>query len=405
MKTTNEFRNELYTKFGKRLIVPEDAVYLGNKKNIKVICPKHGEKWMRPSNLLNGSQCRDCGYEVVSKKNSDTPQEFLEKAHKTHGDDYDYPYIFDEYGRVKKIHILCKKCGKIFKQTPALHIIGNGCSHCHSFPKKYTTETLKEKIKQQHPTIELLSEYNGDNDSKITVKCTKHNISWETTPHRLSQQKHACKECYKEYKIEKIKELQAKKFQAFILEHYAPLYDISQVKYVNGHTNVKLICPIHGEFSLLPHKMLSRLDGCPYCKESHLERETSIILEKLGIECEREKTYDWLKYKSNMFLDFYIPKYNIAIECQGAQHIDGRNDTIMTKKQTFEERVEMDKLKYKLCFENNIPIIYIFNKEKSSRRVNEQFEHIYDDAIFIEDINNDNNILLKVINEKSNKIN
>ena len=401
MKTTEEFREELYSKFGNRLIVPEDAVYLGSKKNIKVICPKHGEKWMRPNNLLNGSQCRDCGYEIVSKKNSDTPQEFLEKAHKIHGCNYEYPFIHDEYGKVEKIHILCKKCGRIFEQRPALHIFGHGCSFCYPFGTRYTTETLKEKIKDKHPTIELLSEHNGDNDSKITVKCIKHNITWETTPHRLSQQKHACKECYKEDRINKIREYQSKKFQEFINEHYAPLYDISNVKYINTSTNVKLICPIHGEFSLPPHKMLSRLDGCPYCKESHLERETRLVLDKLGLKYEREKTFDWLKYKSNMFLDFYMPKYNIAIECQGIQHIDGRNGTIMTKKQTFGERAEMDKLKYKLCLENNIPIIYIFNKDKSSKRLNEQFEHIYDDAIFIEDINNDNNILLKVINEKS----
>lgn len=88
MKTTKEFRKELYAKYGKRLIIPDDAEYIGSKKDIKVICPKHGVKWMRPNNLLNGAQCRDCGYETVSQKNSDTPQEFLKKARKTHGDNY-----------------------------------------------------------------------------------------------------------------------------------------------------------------------------------------------------------------------------------------------------------------------------------------------------------------------------
>ena len=39
------------------------------------------------------------------------------------------------------------------------------------FPEKYTTETLKEAIHKKHPNIELVSEYNGDNDSEITVKC------------------------------------------------------------------------------------------------------------------------------------------------------------------------------------------------------------------------------------------
>lgn len=397
MKTTDEFRNELYIKFGKRLIIPEDAVYLGNKKNIKVICPKHGEKWMRPNNLLNGAQCRDCAYEIVSQKNSDTVQEFLEKAHKTHGNDYEYPYIHDEYGKVEKIHILCKKCGRIFEQRPTLHILGNGCSHCNTFPSKYTTEKLRGEIREKHPELELISDYNGDNDSEITVKCKIHDIEWKTTPHRLSQQKHGCIKCYREDRIKKIRERQSKLFQSFIERHYVPLYDISNVKYINGHSDVELICPIHGKFSLKPAKMLSRLDGCPYCNESHLEREIRVTLDRLGIEYEREKTFDWLKSKGNMFLDFHLPKYSIAIECQGNQHIDGRNDTIMSKKYTFEERVELDKLKLKLCSDNGIKIIYIFNKQKSSKRVDEQFNHMYDDALFIEDIIEDNNILLNKI--------
>lgn len=397
MKATEQFREELYAKFGKRLIVPDDAVYLGSKKDIKVVCPKHGVKWMRPNNLLSGAQCRDCGYEIVSQKNSDTPQEFLEKAHKIHGDKYEYPYIFDEYGKLEKIHILCKKCGKIFEQKPAFHILGNGCSYCNSFPQKHTTEKLKGLITEKHPEIELISEYSGDNDSEIIVRCKIHNIEWKTTPHRLLSQKHGCIKCYHEYRVEKIREQQAKIFQSFIEKHYVPLYDISNVKYINEHTDVELICPIHGKFSLKPTKMLYRLDGCPYCHESHLERETRITLGKLGIVYEREKTFDWLKSKGKMFLDFYLPNYNLAIECQGSQHIDGRNDSIMAKKQTFEERVELDKLKLKLCSDNGIKIIYIFSEQKSSKRLDEQFNHMYDDALFIEDIIEDNNILLNKI--------
>ena len=263
-----------------------------------------------------------------------------------------------------------------------------------NFPKKYTTETLRVAIHKKHPNIDLISEYLGDNDSEITVKCTIHNEEWKTTPHRLSQQKHGCKKCYQEERKRIINEIQTKKFQEFIEKNYKPLYDISQIEYIDNKTKVKLVCPKHGEFNLRPDKMVNRFDGCPYCKESHLEKETKLLLDKLGIEYEREKTFDWLKYKSNMFLDFYLPKYNIAIECQGTQHIDGRNGTIMTKKQSFEERIEMDKLKFKLCNENNISIIYIFNKKNSSKRLDEQFGHMYDDALFIEDVIENNDILI-----------
>ena len=399
MKTTEEFSNELYEKYGKRLIIPNDAVYLGNIKNIKVICPKHGIKWMRPNNLLSGSKCKECGYVDVSKKNRNTPQEFLEKAHTVHSNKYEYPNIFEEYGKIEKIHILCKRCGKIFKQRPSLHLSGNGCSNCNKFPQKYTFETLQNTITKKYPNIELISKYIGDNDNAITVRCKKHNIEWQTTPHILAQQKHGCKKCYIENRITKIREKRAKIFQNFIEKHYKALYDISNVEYINENTKVKLVCPIHGEFFLKPNKMLYRLDGCPFCNESHLEREIRIVLNELGIEYIRQKKFEWLKHKMPLHLDFYLPQYNIAIECQGEQHINEGNG-IFKSNDDFQNNLTRDKIKLKLCEKHGILIIYVFGKHNSKSRFNEQFNHMYDDALFIEDIIKDNNILLNKIKEQ-----
>ena len=269
------------------------------------------------------------------------------------------------------------------------------------FPERYTTETLKDAIHKKHPQIDLISEYVGDNDSEIIVRCTKHNVEWKTTPHRLSQQKHGCERCYHEDRQKKIREKYSSKFIEFVDKHYSPIYDTSNVKYLDSKTNVELICPIHGKFTLKPNKMLSRLDGCPFCKESHLEKETRIVLDKLGIEYEREKTFNWLKNKITMPLDFYLPKLNIAIECQGEQHIVERYDSLMNKTDTFENKILRDKLKLKLCKENNINIIYVFSKIHSSKRLDEKFDHMYDDVLFIENIMNDNTILLSNIKEHS----
>jgi hypothetical protein len=147
--------------------------------------------------------------------------------------------------------------------------------------------------------------------------------------------------------------------------------------------------------------MLSRLDGCPYCRESHLERDTRIILDGLHIAYEREKKFKWLKNIIQMPLDFYLLEYNIVIECQGEQHIIERDDSLMNKNDKFEDKIRRDKLKYNLCKEHNIPIIYIFNKLHSSHRLDEHFNHMYDDALFIEDIIEDSNILLNEIKKRS----
>lgn len=42
-------------------------------------------------------------------------------------------------------------------------------------------------------------------------------------------------------------------------------------------------------------------------------------------------------------------------------------------------------------------MIYILNKENSKYRLDEQFNHMYDDALFIEDVMKDNSILLDKI--------
>lgn len=60
-------------------------------------------------------------------------------------------------------------------------------------------------------------------------------------------------------------------------------------------------------------------------------------------------------------LDFYLPKYNIAIECQGIQHIkpDGNfGSKKLTKEEIYEKVCELDDIKNELCKNNGVNIIY-----------------------------------------------
>lgn len=94
-------------------------------------------------------------------------------------------------------------------------------------------------------------------------------------------------------------------------------YDYSKVEYKGMHTKVCIICPEHGEFWQTPHHHLKGC-GCELCSESKLERKVKFILEENKIEnYKRQYRTSWLNKQS---LDFYLPDYNIAIECQGEQH-------------------------------------------------------------------------------------
>ena len=91
---------------------------------------------------------------------------------------------------------------------------------------------------------------------------------------------------------------------------------------------------------------------CPNCKKSRLENILAYYLMKNNIEFTYIKKFDWLKNKNPMSLDFYLPEYNVAIECQGEQHlIKGRNFTNVLQ-------LENDLLKNKLCKENGVKLLY-----------------------------------------------
>lgn len=49
-------------------------------------------------------------------------------------------------------------------------------------------------------------------------------------------------------------------------------YDYSKVRYVNAHTKVVIICPIHGEFEQTPNNHLTG-NGCPKCGKAEIWRK------------------------------------------------------------------------------------------------------------------------------------
>ena len=74
------------------------------------------------------------------------------------------------------------------------------------------------------------------------------------------------------------------------------------------------------------------------------------------IDYKRHKRFDWLGLQH---LDFYLPKYNIAIECQGEQHYKpigyfGGNDGFISQK-------ERDLRKFGKCKDNNVELLYFTN--------------------------------------------
>lgn len=92
--------------------------------------------------------------------------------------------------------------------------------------------------------------------------------------------------------------------------------------------------------------------------KSTLEEEIEEFLIINNIQYIPQKGFKWLKYKKPQKLDFYLPDYNIAIECQGIQHF---KDVPFFKQSKRTPVKILDENKRKLCEENGIKILYYSN--------------------------------------------
>lgn len=111
--------------------------YQGTKIPVRIIHRTCGRVFEnKPFLLLRGSGCPDCDGPVT---NSD---QFLLKARKVHGLDYEYPELSYQHNKAP-IRILHRACGKVFEQTSSNHLKGTRCPHCFKSPLVGFEEFLK----------------------------------------------------------------------------------------------------------------------------------------------------------------------------------------------------------------------------------------------------------------------
>lgn len=289
-----------------------------------------------------------------------TNKEFIERAKAIHGDKYNYSKV--EYVNSRtKVCIICPKHGEFWQRANA-HLNGQTCPICNVELKKNVLSSTKElfiekAIKIHNNKYDYSKiEYNGS-FSDVCIICSKHGEFWQKPSKHLFG--HGCPKCAKNG----IK-ITTEEFIKRAKQIHNDKYDYSKVNYINSRTKICIICPEHGEFWMTPNNHLMN-HGCPICVQSKLESEVKNMLEKNNINFVIEKTFDWLKDSSNLFLDFYLPDYNIAIECQGIQHFQPVE--WFGGKKSYLNQVIRDKKKKDLCKSHNIVILYYTNIIKAPK--------------------------------------
>lgn len=123
-----EFINKA-TKLHNNMFNYSQVEYINADTKVKIICKKHGEYLQTPGcHLTTKHGCPNCANEDQSEKRTDTVEQFIEKASKTHDNFYRYDKAIYKVS-TEKVTITCPIHGD-FLQPPKSHIEGKGCTKC-----------------------------------------------------------------------------------------------------------------------------------------------------------------------------------------------------------------------------------------------------------------------------------
>ena len=327
--------------------------YVNSKTKVCIICPEHGEFWQTPAAHVRGNGCPECANKKRGKRTVNT-ENLIEKYHSIHNSKYTYEktqYIDAN----TKICVTCPEHGD-FYILPFNHLNGQGCPKCKG--RNLTQEEIIENFKKVHGRKYDYSkvEYKKSKE-KVCITCPIHGDFYKTPQKHLSGQ--GCPKC-SVIKREQNKPMSSSFFIKRSNEQHGNFYMYRNISFKNLHEKVEIICPIHSSFKQIAQDHING-HGCPKCNMSRLEEEVSLLLKENNIIFEEQKTFEWLKYKSKLRLDFYLPDYNIAIECQGKQHFEAID--IFGGNKYFQVTIERDNKKRELCQKNNITLLY-YSHEK-----------------------------------------
>lgn len=333
--------------------------YKNNNTKIKILCPQHGLFQQIPRSHISGVGCPKCG------KKSLTQAQFIEQAKQIYGDKYDYSEIGYK-NKTSSIKVICPKHGAFFVEA-RVFLKGSGCLKCfrENQAKRYslTTEQFIEKAKQVHGDKYDYSKVEYKNYStKVCIICPEHGEFWQSPLNHLSGK--GCVNCAGFFCFNTSSFIKKAK------EIYGELYDYSKVNFKAVNKKVEIVCPKHGSFWKRPNDFIHKKAGCPYCRMSHLEITVKAFLEQNNIPFETQKRFNGCRNKKPLPFDFYLPKQNLCIECQGEQHF--KEVKVFQKKHSFKYRQFNDQIKKNWCSKTENPNLLEIRYDDDIKKVLEE---------------------------------
>lgn len=299
-----------------------------------------------------------------------TTAEWITKARIVHGDKYNYSKVKYVNSRTK-VCIICPDHGE-FWQNPSDHLRGHGCITCGYYNagnNVLNTNDFILRAKEVHGDKYDYSKVNYTKTiNKVIIICPKHGEFEQAAHSHLNG--NGCPICATEH-IKEACKLTKEQFINNSKYWHGDYYDYSKVKYLNNYTPVIIICPKHGEFEQLPSNHMAGT-GCPLCiKASTGERKVFEFLNSKNIKfISQYKIKSHTNQSGYMYVDFYLPEFNIYIEYNGIQHY--KPVYVMGGQLQFERQQARDEELRQYCKDNNINLIEIRYDEDVWEILNEK---------------------------------
>ena len=281
--------------------------------------------------------------------------------------------------KMNKIHIRvkCPYCGKKYDIDIYNFKDGANCKFCCNFYENSFAYYIEEELgldlndiwdweENGRLNINPWDIYKSTGKIKVWIWCQDkcYHGSYDITPNKFTSRGDRCPYCnpfasHRVHKLDSFGYLYPSKAKYWSDNNKESPYEVA----VFSHGKYLFKCEKCGEeFERYLNNINGRGDSlkCPDCTSSQLEQETSKILQKYNIKYIPQKSYEGLigKNHGNLSYDFYLPNYNLLIECQGIQHekwIEG-----WITKEGFEKQLEHDRRKKQYAIDYKINFLEIW---------------------------------------------
>ena len=280
--------------------------YKSTKIKVKIICPKHGMFEQKPEKHINEKQnCPKCrGF-------NKTNDEIIKEYKKVHGNKYDYSLV-DYKKSLSVVKIICPEHGE-FSILSKEHLAGNGCAKCAG--KNRTTEDVIKIFKEVHGNKYDYSLVDFKlNTLRVKIICPKHGLFEQLFD--VHSKGHGCQLCGGFFKYTKDEWIN----KANITHNNK--YNYSLVDYINNKSEVKIICPEHGEFYQISGLHLSGC-GCPKCKGTKKRKTLENFINEANLIHNNKYDYSVSEYDSaRLKVKIICPEHGV-FEQQADSHLRG----------------------------------------------------------------------------------